>query len=65
MRTCYRTLKEIDAGGGIVLPVGSFCFEKFRSEEPDTNSAWYEFVGLFSGCTAVIKDKDLIRDGYV
>lgn len=54
----YRTKRPIEALG-LTIPANSFVVLKFTPSEGDS---WYEFLGIFSGLTKIMKDEDVIFD---
>lgn len=58
----YRTKQPITTLN-LTIPAGSFAKQKFRSEGAE-DEAYYEFVGLFSGLSKILKDDEVIFDSY-
>lgn len=57
--TEYKTLQPIEVLG-VTIPAGASVSLKFQSEHDD-ESGWFEFLGLYSGLTKIIKMNEVVK----
>jgi len=60
----YKTLKPVETLG-IVIPPNTTVILKFQSKD-DTEHGWFEFLGLYSGLTKIIKmsEVEIVEENY-